>query len=332
MRVAFFDTHNFERPAFEMANAGKHEILFFPVPLSLLTVELAKGCQAICCFVNDKIDRAVIEKLKDYDIGLIAIRAAGYNNVDIMAAKKLGITVMRVPEYSPHAVAEYTVALLLTLNRKTHKAYNRVHEMNFSLDGLVGFDLAGKTVGVIGTGKIGKIFAQIMKGFGCKVLLYDIFPDPTWAGNLGAEYSTTDKIFSQSDVISLHVPLTPETQHLISEEAFKKMKSSAILLNTGRGALVQTSALIKALKQKKIAGAALDVYEEEQGVFFSDLSGAGIEDDVLARLTTFPNVLITSHQAFLTHEALANIADTTIQNISAFENAQKTATQVEILL
>lgn len=329
MKVAFFDTHNFERPAIEKANSDQHEIRYLPVPLTHLTVELAKDCQAICCFVNDRVDRAVIEKLKGSDIRLIAIRAAGYNNVDMKAAHEMGMTVMRVPEYSPHAVAEYTVALLMTLNRKVHKAYNRVHELNFSLDGLVGFDLAGKTVGVIGAGKIGRIFAQIMKGFSCRVLVNDIFPDQTWAQNLGVEYTSLQDIFTQADVISLHVPLTTETHHLISEDAFKKMKPTAILINTGRGALVQTSALIKALKKKTIAGAALDVYEEEQGVFFSDLSGTGIDDDVLARLTTFPNVLITSHQAFLTYEALKNIAETTIQNISAFEKGVKTKTEVK---
>ncbi|MNK98215.1 D-lactate dehydrogenase [compost metagenome] len=235
---------------------------------------------------------------------------------------------MRVPEYSPHAIAEFAVALLLTLNRKIHKANNRVHELNFSLEGLVGFNLAGKTVGVIGTGKIGRVFAKIMKGFDCKVLASDLIPDKAWAMQTGVTYTDNDTIFAESDVISLHVPLTPETKHLVSNEAFRKMKNSAILINTGRGALIETSALIQALKQKKIGGACLDVYEEESGVFFSDLSEAGINDDLLARLITFPKVLITSHQGFLTNEALTNIAHTTIENITAFAAGKKTQTEI----
>jgi D-lactate dehydrogenase len=328
MKVAFFDTHEFERSIFEKTNAGKHEFVFLKTPLSILTADLAKGCNVICCFVNDKLDRAVIEKLKSDGIRLIAIRAAGYNNVDVAAARDMGITTMRVPEYSPHAVAEYTAALIMTLNRKIHKAHNRVHELNFSLEGLVGFDLFNKTVGIIGTGKIGKLFAKIMNGFGCRVLVYDLNPDTTWAQSLNASYTDLPKLFAESDIISLHVPLTPETKHLVSDEAFKVMKDSALLINTGRGALINTTALIKALKQKKLGGACLDVYEEEEGVFFSDLSATGTNDDILARLITFPNVLITSHQAFLTNEALSNIAETTIANISAFAQGKKTQTQI----
>ena len=328
MKVAFFDTHDFERNIFEKINDGRHELIFLQARLSLLTVELAKDCGTICCFVNDKVDRPLAEKLKELGIGLIALRAAGYNNVDLAACKDLGITVMRVPEYSPHAVAEFAVALLLTLNRKIHKANNRVHELNFSLEGLVGFDLVGKTVGVIGTGKIGRVFAKIMKGFDCRVLVSDLVPDKAWALQTGVTYTDTNTIFSESDVISLHVPLTTETKHLVSNEAFRKMKDTAILINTGRGALIETSALIQALKQKKIGGACLDVYEEESGVFFSDLSEAGINDDLLARLITFPKVLITSHQGFLTNEAISNIAQTTIENITAFAAGKKTQTEI----
>lgn len=328
MKVAFFDTHKFERQLFEKINAGEHEFIFFETSLSALTVELAKGADVICCFVNDRIDRTVIERLKEFGIRLIAIRAAGYNNVDIKAAQEFGVMVMRVPDYSPHAVAEYAVGLLLTLNRKIHKAHSRVHELNFSLEGLVGFDLYQKTVGVIGTGKIGKIFAQIMTSFGCKVLLTDIAPDRTWAKTIGAEYTDLPNLIKNSDVLSLHVPLTSETKHLISEDTFKNIKNTAILINTGRGSLIETPALIKALKQKKLGGACLDVYEEEQGIFFSDMSDSGINDDVLARLITFPNVLITSHQAFLTQEALSNIAHTTIDNISAFSRGEITRTQL----
>jgi D-lactate dehydrogenase len=328
MKVAFFDTHDFERDVFEKANAGVHDFTFLQTRLSLQTADLAKDCDAVCCFVNDKVDRPLVEKLKELGIGLIALRAAGYNNVDLSACKDSGITVMRVPEYSPHAVAEFAVALLMTLNRKIHKAYNRVHELNFSLEGLVGFDLAGKTVGVVGTGKIGRIFAKIMKGFDCRVLVSDLYPDKAWAMQTGVTYTDNNTIFTESDVISLHVPLRPETKHLISHDAFKKMKDCVILINTGRGALIETSALIHALKQKRIGGACLDVYEEEGGVFFSDLSEAGINDDLLARLITFPRVLITSHQGFLTNEALGNIAQTTIENITAFAAGQKTLTEI----
>ena len=328
MKVAFFDTHKFEQNLFQQINAGKHEFTFFQTQLSPLTSDLTKGFDAICCFVNDNVDRSAIEKMRSFGIQLIAVRAAGYNNVDIVAAQKNGITVMRVPDYSPHAVAEFAVGLLLTLNRKIHKAHNRVHELNFSLEGLIGFDLYQKTVGVIGTGKIGKIFAQIMRGFGCNVLMQDIAPDIPWSQSINAVYCDRNQLFRESDIISLHVPLTSETRHIISTDSLAMMKSSAYLINTGRGALIDSAALIKALKQKKIAGACLDVYEEEQGIFFSDLSDAGIDDDTLARLITFPSVLITSHQAFLTHEALSNIAHTTIANIDAFEQGIATRTNV----
>jgi D-lactate dehydrogenase len=328
MKVAVFDTHKFDRSELESANGGRYELDFIEARLSMKTADLATGCDAICCFVNDCVDSNVIQRLKQIGVRMIAIRGAGYNNVDIEAARRCEIGIARVPEYSPHAVAEHAVALLLCLNRKIHHSHARVRELNFSLDGLVGFDLAGKTVGVIGTGRIGRVFAKIMRGFDCRVLASDVEPDAIWAKEVGVEYVELDRIFKESDVISLHVPLTPKTHHLIAERAFELMKKSAYLINTGRGALIETSALIKALKQKRIGGVCLDVYEQEGGVFFSDMSECGIDDDLLARLTTFPNVLITAHQAFLTHEALSNIAHTTISNLEDYFNGRKTKNQL----
>lgn len=319
MRVAVFDTHAYDEAALVAANAGRHELIFLETRLSTLTADLAKGCRAVCCFVNDQVDAAVLEELAKLGVELVALRSAGFNNVDLAAAERLGLTVVRVPEYSPHAVAEHAVALLLTLVRKTHKAFNRIHESNFTLDGLVGFDIAGKTVGVIGTGRIGKIFAKIMKGFEARVLVFDTQPDLEWAAKEGVEYTGWNELVASSDILSLHVPLNPQTKHLISSDAFSKMKEGVILINTGRGGLVDTKALLGALKSKKLGGACLDVYEEEEGVFFSDLSETGVDDDLLARLTTFPNVLITSHQAFLTREALNKIAEITIESLSRFE-------------
>jgi D-lactate dehydrogenase len=328
VKVTVFDTHNFERLELQKANQEQHELLFLETRLSAATVSLASGSEAICCFVNDCVDKVVLTGLKKLGVGLVVIRGAGYNNVDLLAARELKISVLRVPQYSPHAVAEYAVALLLTLNRKTHKAFNRTHELNFSLEGLVGFDLFGKTVGVVGTGRIGRVFAKIMKGFDCHVLTTDLAPDLAWAAEIGVNYTDLPTLISQSDVISLHLPLTPATRHLITGSTFAQMKSTALLINTGRGGLIETAALIKALKTGKIGGACLDVYEEEEGVFFSDLSQEGIKDDLLARLITFPNVIVTSHQAFLTHEALANIAQTTIENLNCF--AQGTASENQI--
>jgi D-lactate dehydrogenase len=319
MKVAVFDTHEFDRGALAKANQGKHDLVFLEVRLSETTAPLAAGCEAVCLFANDRADDAVLTILGHAGIKLIALRSAGFNHVDIRRAKELGMTVVRVPEYSPYAVAEFAVALLLTFNRKTHKAHNRVHDMNFSLNGLVGFDLHGKTVGVIGTGRIGKAFAQIMRGFGCRVLATDKTLDVGWARLNAVNYVEMDSILRECDVISLHVPLNESTQHMIDTRALQQMKKNAILINTGRGGLIDAAALIKALKMHSIGGACLDVYEEEAGIFFSDLSVAGIDDDVLARLLTFPDVLITSHQAFLTAEALAGIAETTIASLSAFE-------------
>ncbi len=320
MRVAVFDTHAYDRSALMAANKGLHEFVFVDTRLSIETVELAKGCRGVSCFVNDQLGNLVLTRLFALGVRIIALRCAGFSNIDLKAADALGLTVVRVPEYSPHAVAEHAVALLLTLVRKTHKAFNRVHESNFTLDGLVGFDIAGKTIGVVGTGRIGKVFARILRGFDANVLAYDTQPDAAWATENGIRYVPWEELLALSDVISLHVPLNDRTWHLVTSGSFDKMKKGVILINTGRGALVETKALISALKTKKIGGACLDVYEEEEGVFFSDLSEKGVDDDALARLTTFPNVLITSHQAFLTREALANIAETTISSLSAFES------------
>ncbi|HVK61797.1 MAG TPA: 2-hydroxyacid dehydrogenase [Bdellovibrionales bacterium] len=319
MRVTVFDTHSFDKDALTAANAGRHELHFIEARLTESTVNLAKDAEVVCCFVNDRLNATVIYALKNLGVKLIALRSAGFNHVDMKAAHECHIPVVRVPEYSPHAVAEHAVTLLMTLNRKTHKANNRVRECNFSLDGLVGFDLYQKTVGVIGTGRIGKVFAQIMRGFEANVVAFDRDPDIEWANTNRVRFVSLEELLITSDVISLHVPLNDGTLHLLNEKAFAVMKKTVILVNTGRGALIDTKALIVALKKKSIGGACLDVYEEEEGVFFSDFSLVGIDDDILARLMTFPNVLITSHQAFLTHEALRNIAETTLNSVNSFE-------------
>ena len=325
MKVAVFDTHTFDREALTLANQGQHDLRFLNLRLSHQTAELAKGCDAICCFANDKADAKALEVLAGIGVRLIALRSAGFNHVNLTAANQFKITVVRVPEYSPYAVAEYALALLLCHNRKIHRAHDRVRELNFSLDGLTGFDVHGKNIGIIGTGRIGKVFASLLSGFGCRILLNDKIPDLNWSQKINAEYVSAEFLYKNSDVISLHLPLSPGTRHMIDKKAFDQMKSNVNLINTGRGGLVETAALIDALKNKKIAGACLDVYEEEEGVFFSDHSDSGITDDVLARLLTFPNVLITSHQAFLTKEALKNIADTTISSLTKFERHEDLA-------
>jgi len=287
------------------------------------TADAAKNARAVCVFVNDQLDRPCLEVLARQGVELVALRCAGFNNVDVDAARELNLSVTRVPIYSPHAVAEHAVALLLTLNRKIHRAFNRVRELNFSLNGLVGFDLHGKTAGIVGTGKIGQVTAQILRGFGMRVLAYDLFPNHEWAKQTGVEYAeAVSVLLRNSDVVSLHTPLTPETKYVIRAETIELMKPGSILINVSRGALVDTKALIEALKSGRIAGVGLDVYEEEEGIFFEDLSGEVLHDDELARLLTFPNVLITSHQAFLTREALAEIARTTVANISALAGSR----------
>lgn len=323
MKIAMFDTHRYDRESFESANlAFGHEITSLEPRLTRETAALAAGHPAICSFVNDRVDEPALQILRDGGAQLLALRSAGYNHVDLVAAERLGLSVVRVPEYSPYAVAEHAVALVLALNRKIHRAYARVREWNFSLDGLVGFDLHGKTVGIVGTGRIGLIAATIFRGFGCRVLMFDTQPKVELAAGIGAQYVDLPALFRESDVISLHVPLTPATRHLIDDAALAAMKRGVVLINTGRGALIDSKALIAALKVGHIGAAGLDVYEEEEGVFFQDLSNQVLQDDVLARLLTFPNVLVTSHQAFLTREALANIAQTTLENVTAFERGQ----------
>jgi D-lactate dehydrogenase len=329
MRVAVFDTHRFDREALERANVRYgYDLSFFEPRLTRDTAALAAGFEAVCSFVNDRLDAATLAILHRQHLRLIALRSAGFNHVDLEAAARLGITVVRVPEYSPHAVAEHAVALILTLNRKIHRAYNRVREANFSLDGLVGFDLRGKTVGVVGTGRIGAVVLRIMHGFGCRLLAQDVMPNAVLVAELCVRYVTLPELFSDSDIISLHVPLTPVTRHLIDAAALAMMKRGVVLINTGRGALIETQALVAALKRGHVGAAGLDVYEEEEGVFFKDLSDQVLQDDVLARLLTFPNTLITSHQGFLTQEALANIAETTLANIQAFERGEPLANEV----
>jgi len=314
LKVAFFDTKPYDIPGFEKSieNTGI-TIKFYEAKLCPDTVQLAEGYDAVCIFVNDTVDREVIDKLHVYGVKLIALRCAGYNNVDIKYCYGK-IHVVHVPDYSPYAVAEHTMALLLTLVRRTHKAYNRTREFNFSLNGFTGFDLHGKTVGIIGTGKIGTVFGNICRGFGMRTVAYDPFPKE----NAGFEYLPLDELFEQSDIISLHCPLTAETKHMIDEHAIARMKKGVIIINTSRGGLIDTESLIEGIKERKIGGACLDVYEEEGDIFFNDLSGHIMDDDTLARLISMPNVIVTGHQAFLTEEALNNIAQTTVNNIISF--------------
>jgi D-lactate dehydrogenase len=323
--AAVFDAKPYDREHLPAAAAGKIDWRFLEFRLSRETAPAAKGAQAAVVFVNDNIDKPCLEALAAEGVKLVALRCTGFNNVDVAAAKALGITVTRVPAYSPYAVAEHAAALLLALNRKIHRSYNRVRELNFSLNGLVGTDLNGKTAGIVGTGKIGKIVARILHGFGMRVVAYDPFPDAKWAAGQGVEYLAADALAAVSDVISLHVPLTPETRYVIRKETIARMKPGALLINVSRGALIDTSALIEALKSGRLGGVALDVYEEEEGIFFEDLSGQVLQDDVLARLLTFPNVLITAHQAFLTREALSDIARTTAANLAALAEGKSFA-------
>lgn len=330
MEVAVFSAKAYDRQFLDEANArAGHDIRYLDARLSLPTAPLALGAQAVCAFVNDELDRATLERLAQLGVRLIALRSAGFNNVDLEAALELGLTVARVPAYSPHAIAEHTIALILTLNRKIHRAYNRVREGNFTLDGLLGFDLNGKTAGIVGAGQIGAIVARILNGFGCTVLAYDPHPNPALKA-LGAHYVTIDQLFAASDIVSLHCPLTPETHHLVDAARIRRMKRGMMLINTSRGAVVDTRAVIRGLKEGHIGSLGLDVYEEEADLFFEDLSHRFIDDDVFARLLTFPNVLITGHQAFFTTEALRNIAETTIANISAFASTGRAENEISI--
>jgi D-lactate dehydrogenase len=317
MRIAVFSTKPYDRRFLEAANGGGHEFAWIEARLDAATARLAEGAEVACLFVNDRADAAALEGLAAGGVKLLALRSAGFNHVDLAAAKRVGIAVGRVPAYLPEAVAEHAVALILTLNRQTHRAYNRVRDGNFALEGLLGFDLHGKTVGVVGTGQIGVAFARIMAGFGCRLLGAD--PQPSAACRaLGMEYRPLDALLPEADIVSLHCPLTPATRHLLDARRFALMKPGAMLINTSRGAIVDTSAAIRALKSKRLGQLGLDVYEEEEKLFFEDLSGTVIEDDVFARLLTFPNVLITGHQAFFTAEAMRAIAETTMANIDAF--------------
>lgn len=319
--LCFYDTKPYDREYFGPVaeNLGVH-LRYLDFRLSADTASAAAGAGAVCVFVNDRLDRECLVRLSGIGVKLVALRCAGFNNVDRAAARELGITVVRVPAYSPHAVAEHAVALLLALNRKIHRAYNRVREQNFSLSGLVGFDLFGKTVGIMGTGKIGRAAAQIFRGFGCHVLAHDPKPMHEWAQVHGIAYAGVERLLSESDVVSLHLPLTQETHHLLNATTLSLMKPGSYLVNTSRGKLVDSAAVIEALKSGRLGGVALDVYEEEEGIFFEDLSGAVLQDDELARLMSFPNVLITAHQAFLTREALAEIARVTIDSVTRFKN------------
>ena len=328
MKIAFFSTKSYDRYFFEKFNKNNaHELTYFKTPLNQGTANLTQGQDVVCVFVNDKLDAATIVHLAENGIKLIALRCAGFNNVDLKAATENNIKIVRVPSYSPEAVAEHAVALLLTLNRKTHKAYNRVREHNFSLERLTGFDLFKKKVGVVGTGKIGQAFCRIMLGFGCRVLAFDIYPNEELQKK-GVEYVAFESLLSASDIISLHCPLNEHTHHLIDKSAFSKMKKGAMLINTSRGGLVDTKAAIKALKKEKLGYLGIDVYEQEEKLFFQDLSESIVPDDVIVRLMTFPNVLITSHQGFLTQEALEEIAKTTLENISEFEKGIKMTNEV----
>lgn len=317
MKIAFFSSKSYDREFFDRHNKN-NTISYFEVPLNLQTVTLSQGHDAVCVFVNDILNEKVMDQLAFLGIKLIALRCAGFNNVDLNAAHRLQIPVVRVPAYSPHAVAEHAVAMILTLNRKTHKAYNRVREGNFSLETLTGFDLYGKTVGVVGTGKIGYAFCEIMLGFGCNVLAFDILAQRELEAK-GVIYLPFIDLLEQSDIISLHCPLTELTQHLINEDTIKFMKRGVMLINTSRGALIDAKAAIDALKNGQLAYLGIDVYEQEEKLFFNDLSGEVIQDDLIMRLISFPNVLITAHQGFFTSEAMTQIAITTLQNIKDFE-------------
>jgi D-lactate dehydrogenase len=325
MRIAVFDTRRHDRMALDEANGARsHELTYFEPRLTAQTASLAQGFDVACSFVNDRVDRVTLTSLSALGVQLIALRSAGYNHVDLVAAAELGIKVVRVPEYSPHAVAEHAIALVLALDRKIHRAHARIREGNFALDGLLGFDLYRKTVGIIGTGRIGAAAARIFNGFGCRVLAHDLRPQP----ELGVEYVALDVIYEQADIISLHVPLTPATRHMIDAGALGRMQRGIMLINTSRGALIDSRALIAALKTGHVGSAGLDVYEEEEGIFFEDLSNQVLQDDVLARLLTFPNVVVTSHQGFFTREALAAIASTTLGNVTAFARGEPLVNEV----
>ncbi len=316
MRVAVFSARPYDHAYLDAAAAAEsHELAYFPVRLTSETVKLAAGFEAVCVFVQDALDRTVLTALSELGTRCVALRCAGFNNVDLVAADELKMAVVRVPAYSPYAVGEYTVGLMLTLNRKIHRAFNRVREANFTLDGLAGFDFHGRTVGIVGTGQIGAVVARIMHGFGCRLLAHDLHPNPDCVA-LGARYASMDELCAESDIITLHCPLTPTTHHLIDTRALELMKPGVMLINTSRGAVIDTLAVIAALKSGHVGALGIDVYEEEADLFFQDLSDRVLQDDMLARLLTFPNVIVTGHQAFFTHDALHAIATITMHNLT----------------
>lgn len=330
MKIAVFSAKPYDREFLDAANMTEgHHLKYFDDPLDLETVGLAAGHDAVCIFVNDTADAEVLDALKRGGTSLVALRCTGFNNVDLKAAEQLGMRVVRVVDYSPNSVAEHAVALLLAINRRIHRAYNRTRDSNFALDGLMGFDLCGKTVAVLGTGKIGRVFARIMLGFGCNVIGYDKYPSSEFEA-LGARYARPLEIGSSADIISLHCPLTPETYHIVNSDSLARTKRGALLVNTSRGGLVDTDAAIEALKSGQLAGLALDVYEQEADIFFRDLSGTVVIDDALQRLLSFPNVIVTGHQAFFTREAVTTICQTTLQSVTEFDTGKPLTNEIRI--
>ncbi len=330
MKIAFFSTQLYDKKFFDEHNANfGYTLDYYETSLTEKTINLLQGVDAVCVFVNDQVNRSVIEQLAHRRIKIIALRCAGFNNVDIQAAADNNIRVVRVPSYSPHAVAEHAIAMIMTLNRKTHKAYNRVREQNFSLNGLLGFDVFGKTVGVIGTGNIGQVFCSIMLGFGTRVIAYDVHQNDMLI-KTGVQYVSLQEIFEQSDIISLHCPLNEQTRYLINDQSIHHMKKGVMLINTSRGALIDTRTVIGGLKSGMIGSLGIDVYEQEEKLFFRDLSENIIEDDVISRLGSFPNVLITAHQGFFTYEALTQIAETTLSNLKAFEKGEALVNEIKL--
>ncbi|MDD6177204.1 MAG: 2-hydroxyacid dehydrogenase [Ruminobacter sp.] len=330
-KIVFFGTHSYDRHAFTDMNIAENfgfELVYHRSFLDVNNADETHGAKAVCIFVNDRADREVLTKLKDCGVELLALRCAGFNNVDLEAAKDLGIRVVRVPAYSPHAIAEHVIALILTLNRKTHRAYTRTRDGNFSLHGLMGFDLYGKTAGVIGTGKIARVLIGILKGFGLNVIAYDIFEDQEYAKSAGIKYVSLNELYAKSDIISLNCPLTPENKYLINKDSIAKMKKGVMIINTGRGPLINSEALVEGLKSGQVGAAGLDVYEEEHDYFYQDRSDHIIVDDNLSRLISFNNVLITSHQAFFTKEAMDNIVHTTLQNVSDYFEGKELVNEV----
>ena len=328
MKIAVFSAKRYDREFLDAANAGAgHQLRYFDAPLDLESVALAAGHDAVCIFVNDTADAAVIEALANGGTRLVALRCTGFNNVDMQAAARFGLKVVRVVTYSPYSVAEHAVALLQAINRKIHRAYNRTRDSNFSLDGLMGFDLHGKTVAVVGTGKIGRVFARIMLGFGCEVIGHDKYPAPEFEA-LGARYAEPGEIGARADIISLHCPLTPETHHIVNKVTLARTKRGALLINTSRGGLIDTEAAIEALKSGQLGGLAIDVYEQEADLFFRDLSSTVISDDIFQRLLSFPNVIVTGHQAFFTEEAISTICETTINSVTEFANGQPLSNEI----